>query len=162
MKIWIERPFEYRNLFNPAFCGVVIIRALQAFEDEDQKGMPFSLALLILPLCLHSESRQIILDNPRTYFLNIINDHPKMLVEFASRAQSLHLYTLEGLGLAMQHQSLKVTNDGRLKIKKRGIRTKFSGTQESIDCQKAARIVGRQFGRIGDRVTIYATLGVKP
>jgi len=58
MKTWNERPFEIRNLFNPAFCGVVLLRAFQGYEEEDASGMPFSLALLVLPLCLHKDSRR--------------------------------------------------------------------------------------------------------
>ena len=52
MKRWDQRPFEVKNLFNPAFCGLVLFRALQGYEEENPDGMPFSLALLVLPLCL--------------------------------------------------------------------------------------------------------------
>ena len=162
MKVWNERPFEIRNLFNPAFCGLIILRALQGFEEEDESGMPFSLAILILPICLHKDSRQIILDRSRSYFLKTISDNPQMLIGFATRTQSLLPYTLEGLGLAMQFQSFEVTDSGRLRMKEWGVRKKVDGTQESIDCQRVARILGKNFAKIGDRVTIYTTLGVKP
>ena len=49
MKRWDQRPFEIRNLFNPAFCGLVLSRALHGYEEEDARGMPFSLTLLVLP-----------------------------------------------------------------------------------------------------------------
>ena len=58
MKRWDLRPVEIRNLFNPAFSGLVLFRALVAYEDEDARGMPFSLALLILPLCLQRDARE--------------------------------------------------------------------------------------------------------
>lgn len=51
MKQWDQRPFEIRNLFNPAFCGVVLFRAMQSYEEENSQGMPFSRSL-VLPLCL--------------------------------------------------------------------------------------------------------------
>ena len=57
MKRWDERPIEIRNLFNPAFCGLLLFRALCGFEEEDNSGMPFSLTLLILPLSLQKDSR---------------------------------------------------------------------------------------------------------
>ena len=60
MKRWDQRPFEIRNLFNPAFCGLVLFRALHGYEEEDARGMPFSLSLLVLPLCLHKDSREVI------------------------------------------------------------------------------------------------------
>jgi hypothetical protein len=52
MKRWDQRPFEMRNLFNPAFCGLVLFRAMQGYEEEDPNGIPFSLSLLVLPSVL--------------------------------------------------------------------------------------------------------------
>jgi hypothetical protein len=72
MKRWDQRPFEVKNLFNPAFCGLVLFRALQGYEEENQDGMPFSLALLVLPLCLQKHSREVIANNSRSYLLKII------------------------------------------------------------------------------------------
>ena len=69
MKRWDQRPFEIRNLFNPAFCGLILFRALHGYEEEDSRGMPFSLSLLVLPLCLHKESREVIAGSPRSYLL---------------------------------------------------------------------------------------------
>ena len=37
MKRWDQRPFEIRNLFNPAFCGLVLSRALHGYEEEDAR-----------------------------------------------------------------------------------------------------------------------------
>jgi hypothetical protein len=69
MKRWDLRPVEIRNLFNPAFCGLVLMRALCGYEEEDERGMHFSLALLVLPLCLHKRSREILHAGNRSYLL---------------------------------------------------------------------------------------------
>lgn len=69
MKRWDQRPFEIRNLFNPAFCGLVLFRALRGYEEEDARGMPFSLSLLVLPLCLHKDSREAVSTSPCSYLL---------------------------------------------------------------------------------------------
>jgi hypothetical protein len=162
MKKWNERPFEIRNLFNPAFCGVVLLRAFQGFEEEDDSGMPFSLVLLVLPLCLHKDTREILSNSPRSYLLKTISGNPQILAGFAERTRSLLPYTFESLGFIMYLQSFEVSNQGRLRILDRGIRKKVDGTSESIECQRAARIVGNNFARIRDRVTIYTTLGIRP
>jgi hypothetical protein len=47
VKAWDERPREIRNLFNPAFLGLILLRAIEAYQDESGKPMPFSLCLLI-------------------------------------------------------------------------------------------------------------------
>lgn len=162
MKAWIDRPFETRNLFNPAFCAVVVLRALKAYEGEDEKGMPFSLAILVLPLCLHAATRDIVIENHRTYFIKTVESHPEMLVGLANRARNLLPFSLEALGLAMQLGCFAVSETGRLKTCAKAVRVKVEGTDESIECQKAAQVIGKQFGRLTDRVTIYTTLGIRP
>lgn len=162
MKPWKSRPFETRNLFNPAFCGVVLLRAMKAYEREDEAGMPFSLSLLILPLSLHAGTRRIINEHYKTYFIKTVEDHPEMLVGFAQRTQNLLPYSLEAMGFIMQHGCFTVTDTGRLKSRKKSVRATIEGTEDSADCQKAAQTIGRHFGRLADRVTIYTTLGIRP
>ena len=162
MKRWDQRPFEIKNLFNPAFCGLVMVRALRGYEEENPDGMPFSLALLVLPLCLHKDSRQVIEDNPRSYLLKTIEKNPQLLVGFASRTRNLMPFALEACGLVMDRGCFIVSDEGRLKSVQGSVRKSVTGTSESVACQRVARIVGREFARIADRVTIYTTLGIRP
>lgn len=162
MKSWTERPFEIRNLFNPAFCGVVLFRALAGYEEEDEAGMPFSLALLVLPLCLHKDTRVVLSDNARGYFLKAIEKNPCVLVGFAKRARHLLPFALEALGFLMERGCFLITEDGRLQTVDQKVRKKVTGTDESIACQRVARFLGREFARVGDRGTIYTSLGVRP
>ncbi|MGE5435889.1 MAG: three component ABC system middle component [Syntrophothermus sp.] len=162
MKPWTERPFEIRNLFNPAFCGVLLLRAVQGYEEIDKSGLPFSLSLLILPMCLHKNTREILSENSRSNFLKIITDNPNLLVGFAGRTTSLIPYAFEGLGLAMQHNSIKVTDDGHINLLNKGIKKQIDGTTESIECQRVALKLGKSFATISDRITIYTTMGIRP
>lgn len=151
-----------RNLFNPAFCGIILFRALAGFQEENEAGMPFSLALLVLPLCLHKDTRLVLAENSRSYFLKAVEKNPRVLVGFAERAQHLMPFALEAFGLLMERGCFIVAEDGRLQTVDKKVRKTVSGTDESIACQRVARFVGREFARIGDRVTIYSSLGVRP
>lgn len=162
IRIWNNRPFEIRNLFNPAFCSVLLLRALQGFEENKDSGMPFSLSLLVLPICLHKDFREILANNSRTYFLKLISNNPHVQIGFAKRTENLLPYTFEGLGYAMHLSSINVTDNGHLRLLDKGIRKKVDGTLESIECQRVARIVGKAFAKISDRVTIYTSLGIRP
>lgn len=162
MKHWDERPIEIRNLFNPAFCGLVLFRSFTGYEEEDPKGMPFSLALLVLPLCLHKESRDIFLRANRSYFLKVLSNHPELQVNFGRRAADLLPFTFEALGFLMQLGAFEVDQGGRLKAVATGVRKTLSGTAETVACQRVARFLGKEFARIGDRTTLYTTLGVRP
>ncbi|TCQ02680.1 hypothetical protein C8J34_11644 [Rhizobium sp. PP-F2F-G36] len=162
MKRWDLRPVEIRNLFNPAFCGLVLFRALAAYEDEDARGMPFSLTLLILPLCLQRDARETLSKANRSYFLKIVAANPQMLVDLPKRTTDLLPFAFEALGVLMQLGVLIVTPDGRLQTVRKGVRKSIDGTSESIACQRVAKFLGREFAQISDRVTIYTTLGVRP
>jgi len=162
LKRWDLRPFEVRNLFNPAFCGLILFRALHGYEEENPDGMPFSLSLLVLPLCLHKDSRQVIAASPRSYLLKTVEKNPHILVGFANRATGLMPFALEAFGVLMEKGCFSVSPAGRLKTVTDKVRKSVAGTTESISCQRVARIIGKEFARIADRVTVYTTFGIRP
>lgn len=162
MKVWDERPIEIRNLFNPAFCGLVLLRAMVTFEDEDDRGIPFSLLPLILPICLHKQSREILASSTRSYFLKLVASHPQLLIGFGGRAQDMLPFTFEALGLLHQLGTIRVRPDGRFKTNLEGVRKSITGSDETQAIQRVAKYLGKEFARIGDRATIYATMGVRP
>jgi hypothetical protein len=162
VKRWNQRPFEIRNLFNPAFCGLVLFRALHGYEEEDARGMPFSLSLLVLPLCLHKDSRAVIAGSPRSYLLKTTEKNQEVMVGFPDRVTQMLPYAFEGFGLLMERGCISVTDDGRIQTVPKKVRKSVSGTPETVSCQKVARIVGREFARIADRATVYTTFGIRP
>lgn len=162
MKRWDQRPFEIRNLFNPAFCGLVLFRAVNGYEEEDTRGMPFSLSLLVLPLCLHKDSREVLASSPRSYLLKTTEKNQQVMVGFADRVTQMLPYTFEAFGLLMERGCIAIVDDGRIQTVPKKVRKTVNGTDETVSCQKVARIVGREFARIADRVTVYTTFGIRP
>lgn len=162
MKPWTQRPFEVRNLFNPAYCGVVLARAIEGYEGELRQGIPYSLAHLILPLSLHKSTREILAKGNRSYFLKVLEGNPQIQVGFAERAIGMRAFTQEGLGLLMQKECIAVDADGHLSLFPRTVTKAIKGTPEGKECQNVAKYLGKQFARISDRVTIFSTLGVRP
>jgi hypothetical protein len=124
--------------------------------------MPFSLALLILPLCLQQNSREILAKANRSYLLKVVGANPQMLVGFPRRTTDLLPFTFEALGLLMHLDCFEVTNTGRLRTKHNRVRKSVVGTPESVACQRVARTLGKEFARISDRITIYTSLGIRP
>jgi hypothetical protein len=162
MKRWNDRPIEIRNLFNPGFCGLLLFRALSGFQEMDERGMPFSLSLLVLPLCLQRQSRETLQRGNRSYFLKVVAEHPEIQVGFSGRCTNVLPFTFEALGLLMNLNTLIVDPGGRLLPKPEGVRKTLNGTRESVSCQRVAAFLGKEFARIGDRGTIYTTLGIRP
>ncbi len=124
--------------------------------------MPFSLSLLVLPLCLHKDSREVIANSSRSYLLKIAEKNQQVMIGFADRVTQMLPYAFEGFGLLMERGCLTVAEDGRIQTVPDKVRKAIKGTEETVSCQRAARIVGREFARIADRVTVYTTFGIRP
>lgn len=71
-------------------------------------------------------------------------------------------YTFEGFGLLMERGCITIADDGCIQTLPNRVRKSITGTVETVSCQKVARIVGMEFARIGDRMTIYTTFGIRP
>ncbi len=162
MKRWEQRPFEIRTLFNPAFCGLILFRALQGYEEEDPRGMPFSLSLLVLPLCLHKDSREVIAAGSRSHLLRITEKYPQMQVGFSDRTSTMIPYAFEGFDLLMERGCILLSEEGRLQPVSGKVKKSVTGTHETKSCQRVARYLGKEFARIADRVTVYTTFGIRP
>ena len=162
MKLWNQRPREIRNLFNPAFCGLVLARGVEGFSETVSRPMPFSLTLLILPLCLHKRTREQIKEANRAYLTTILQEHPEIRVDLAKRARGLMPYTMEGFGYLMEGGVINVDEAGAIAIRDNTVRRTISGSQDSKDCQTVAKSLGRKLALIKDRATIYTTLGIRP
>jgi hypothetical protein len=137
---------------------------VQGHEEEDPRGMPFSLSLLVLPLCLHKDSREAIVGSSRSYLLRVTEKNQQVMVGFADRVTQMLPYAFEGFGLLMERGCIIVANDGRIQTVPKKVRKTVdqTGTAETIACQKVARIIGKEFARIADRATVYTTFGIRP
>jgi hypothetical protein len=162
MKLWNQRPREIRNLFNPAFCGLVLARGVEGFSETVNRAMPFSLTLLILPLCLHKRTREQIKEANRAYLTTILQEHPEIRVNLAKRARALVPYTMEAFGYLMAGGVIEVDDAGGISIRSKTVRRTIAGSLDSRDCQSVARSLGRKLALINDRATIYTTLGIRP
>jgi hypothetical protein len=162
MKLWNQRPREIRNLFNPAFCGLVLARGVEGFNKEVNRPMPFSLTLLILPLCLHKRTRDQIKEGNRAYFTKILQDHPEIRVDLARRARGLLPYTMEAFAYLTSCGAIDVDVSGCVALRGSTVRRSITGSQDTRDCQTVARSLGKKLALINDRATIYTTLGIRP
>jgi hypothetical protein len=162
MKPLNDRPREVRTLFNPAFCGLVIARGIDGFTSVSGRPMPFSLSLLILPLCLHQRTREVLKAGTRSYFTKILEDHPEIRVDFAERTRGLFPYAMEAFAYLAHCGATEIDKSGSISIVRGQVRQSITGTQDSKDCQTVARSLGRKFAQLGDRVTVYTSLGIRP
>lgn len=162
MRDWSTRPFEERNLFNPAFCAVVLAAAIREYERVSGKPMPYSLTLLVLPMCLHQASREEILESKRKSVLRLFALRPDLLVDFAERARALVQYATEAFALLASKDCIKVADDGSISLIQRRVSPLPLSTDDAERCRAAAIVLGRDFAQINDRVTVYTSLSIRP
>ena len=117
MKEWANRPPEIAALLNPAFCGFLMSTGLDAYTQNVNEGAPYAFPFVMLPLVLHKPTRQAFPRSSRTAFSTWITNADTAIakVGFAERAKNMAPYVKEALAFAMQHNSIYVTESGRLK-----------------------------------------------
>lgn len=162
MRDWSSRPFEERNLFNPAFCAVVLAAAIREYERVLGKPMPYSLTLLVLPICLHLASREQILENKKLSVLRVFALRPDLLVDFAQRARALVQHAAEAFALLASKDCIKVDDEGGISLIPRRVSPQPLNTEDAERCRAAAVVLGRDFAQINDRVTVYTSLSIRP
>jgi hypothetical protein len=162
---WEKRPTELRSLFNPAFCGVLIAVAVKEYEAEQQSGMPFLMAHLLLPITLHAETRDAFPATTHTSLTHWITLVPQFHIGFPERVQSFRSITTEGIRFAIAGGILKLNASGQLihvPRRPRGTASVSKASTEVAACFKVAKNLGRWFARVPDIAFLFQLLRIRP
>jgi hypothetical protein len=166
MQPWSKRVVEEANLFNPAFCTMLLAKASEDFETKAGRPLPYALSFLILPIVLHRATREALPASTVTSLPAWIQDNREHLVDFATRAHRLVNVSREALLFGMQRQTLALTSGGNLAIapKRRSVTERRTPlfTAEVRQCVDRAGFIGRWFANAGTTAMIYAAWGVAP
>ena len=160
---WNNRPIELRTLFNPSFCGVVLLSAIESYQKESTKGMPIPLAFLILPLVLHSKTRSSL---PRSKKSNLglwCKENENQLLFLSERVNSLNKSTIQALSLLGIGDHIAM-NDSLILTKKKmkGVSAYLDTSEEVKEIYNKASSLGKWFANSGESSIVYTYLGVRP
>jgi hypothetical protein len=159
---WERRPIEVAALLNPAFGGEILRRCFSAYEDEASEPMSFPLAFLILPIVLHSNTRELIRSS-RVQLHAWLQQNPSVRVGFAERARQLAPVTRESITFLLIHNGLSIDEFGRVGVLRSYRRTRTTQDRAEVaDYYSKAVILGRWFARVRSSSTIFALWGVRP
>jgi len=159
---WRERPQEEAAHFNPAFCGELLVRALDHFRKETGGAMPLVYAFLVLPLVLHPGSRGALPRKANTAFASWAGDHADTLSILPDRVLRLRPVTREALLFLTQLRTICVRPDG-VDLGQRPMRlnAKLSTTAEVDEIRRGAGLLGRWFAHQSDSAAVLQTMGVR-
>jgi uncharacterized ubiquitin-like protein YukD len=161
MRPWNQRPIEVANLFNPAFCSLLLKHTVDSYQRASNQGLDLSLTFIILPIVLHKPTRQAL--PGITTKLNVwMQRHHEVRIGFSERMSNMVPLIKEALIFSMHHELIRIDQAGHLivgdaKLKKYEV----SATSEAALCVKKADFIGRWFADAGNAATILTMWGVK-
>jgi hypothetical protein len=166
MEPWSARAIEEANLFNPAFCAMLLAKTCKEYTKKTQEPLPFPLAFVVLPIVLHPKTREALPYSTVTSLVSWTQEHRADLVQFGAHARVLMPYTREAIMFGVSNGTLSVVDSGGIDTGSAYVspterRTELF-TSEVRDCLERAGFVGRWFAGAGTSATIYSALGVAP
>jgi hypothetical protein len=165
MRPWTERPQEEAYLLNPAFCALLLWRAIRGYHSVTFTGMPLLPMFLVLPVVLHKATREALPRDVRTSLAAWLENNGELRVRFAERAQALVPYVREGLLFGTLHGVISIDGNGRFlaQPRLRKLATYRQTTTDEIrDCISRAEFVAKWFANVGSASTVMALWGVRP
>lgn len=160
---WERRPVEIANLLNPAFCAMVIRNAVFDYTAIQSDGMPYALSFLILPIALHTPTREVLPKNTRPTLYEWLDRHPQSKLGFPSRVRRLVPFTREAVIFAALKGFITLALNGNLQSSQPSPRPlSWPSDAEVHECLNAAQLLGRWFASAGDMSTVFRLWGVRP
>lgn len=158
---WNQRPIEVANLFNPAFCGLLLRQAVGGYQQASERGMDYAMAFVVLPVVLHKDTRET-LPNLSTKLHVWMHRNHQVRIGFAERMQNMVQITKEALLFALQHGVLALNGEGALIPGPQALGNyPVPKASEAAKCAKQAEFVGRWFADAGSPATFFSTWGIK-
>jgi len=158
---WRNRPEITANLINPAFCSEIIRECIGAFKGEINEPLPFSLAVLILPLVLNNRIRERMPKSKSNTIHAWINENEDLKIGLPKLITSFLPFSRESIMFGIAHNSFSIDEYGSLDLKTRKGKLKLDDP-EIKSCISKSVILGKLFSKSGNSLTIYSILGIKP
>lgn len=162
-KVWDERPRVVQNLFNPAFCGLLLWTCVNAYNDS---GMDYPLVYVALPLVLHRGIRRTLPSSVRTTMPAWIQKYPEHALALPDLIREIAPFTADGLLWALNASSLRLSKSSARVLSQRPPPRENAIPDDTIlevsDCVHKAAFVGKWLARTGSTSIIFTLMGVRP
>lgn len=156
-----HQTFEVFNLFNPAFCGAVIATVVESYQAESNKGFPYPVAYLLLPILLTKETRDTLPASVKQPMHAWIQNHPNIRIGFGPRCRDLLKISHDAITFLLQTKYLRMSNDSDLILLK-PLKINKLTSEEVQHIMKKATLLGKWLANSGSPSTIFTMWGVRP
>lgn len=161
LKIPHTIPEEVSNLFNPAFCGVLIHQIVVGYKKESGNDIPYFLLFIIFPILMHKPTRDLLPKTLATKLHPWIQDHQEVKIGFEKRVKTMNKYVRNAIVFGLQQQILVLKENGEIKANELKLKNIDKESSEASACIVKALMVGRWFGIAGDLSTVVALWNIK-
>lgn len=155
---WNQRTPETAALLNPAFCGEVLLAFSKEYAEADERGVPFPLIFLVLPLALNERVCKAMVPKPPRYLHTFFAKQPDARIGFAERVRAYNPFSREALLFLAQRGLIDFIGE---RIALKGV-PKKNNRQELEIHFKAARALARWFAAHDDVASLYLLWGITP
>lgn len=154
---------EERALYNPAFTGLVVCRAVQGYEGRYGQSCPVVVAMLSAVMAVQPLVRTSLPRSTNSGLTRWLEENKQVRALMAQNAGTVSAVIRPGLLLALQTGMLASNDALALSLRPRALKTSVRGaTDESTAIQKAAHLLGRWLPSTGSLSTVMSLLGVRP
>ena len=152
------------NMLNPAYCAEILRSAIKAYNKESKNHIPFELLFLILPLILNNRFYDKLPKTTKKKFYEWFEENDIVKIYLSHQIKNLVPYTKEALLFLIYHEVVSISDDGNIvyNTKFRAKKVKYIDNNKQKKIIKKSELIGRWLTNIGDSITIYATIGIRP
>ncbi|MBE7383737.1 MAG: hypothetical protein F6J95_020260 [Leptolyngbya sp. SIO1E4] len=158
---WERRPIEIANLFNPAFCSLLLQYGVRGYERESGSGMPYALLFFILPITLHPYTRSVLPTTTRTKLHVWLQENPEVRIDFINRMRNLTPYTKEAIIFGCQTRIITFQEDGKVVWIRRSLNSNTE-IPELDSLIRRAEFLGQWMAKIQEPASFFTMWGVRP
>ena len=156
---------EEFNLFNPAYCGVLIYEAIRQYQSIDPGGMHCLLPYLVIPMSTSSEICHLLPSSTRSPLAGWAVDNEGSLISLAEMAASFMPIVDQAIYFLFEKKAISISEGGCFAIQDGAIAANpilIKSNKNSLLNYKSAGFIGRWFAATSSVENIFAHLGVKP
>lgn len=156
---------EELNLYNPAFCGYLLLTAIRSYQEERDGGIDYPLIYLCLPIVLTLSTRSRLPHSYTTPIATWIAANEDAIIGFPKITSSFVSITKSALSFLLQCNAVEIMSDGGLNATATPVNKTsiiFKNNQELKSVYAASRMIGKWFAHGSTTETIYANFGIRP
>ncbi|MFD3728853.1 three component ABC system middle component [Streptomyces sp. NPDC058671] len=153
---------EERALYNPAFTALLCTRAVQGHEKQYDAACPLPVAVVAAVMALQPSIRGVLPGTTKTGLMRWLDTNEAVRIAMGRNAAPLAAVVRPGLLFALQTGSLRATGEGLSLAAGATTKAIKGATQQTINIQNAALLLGRWLPSTGSLSTVLTLLGVKP